>query len=132
MIAEISNALDKELEALGRSPQDVKRSVLLMVYCGHDEAELKARSRYLNDWAPETLDMPFDQQIAEVKQMVEGMENPASLTISFCPIIGTPEKVLEKLQAYSDAGIEEVIFQWFDVDDFEGIHKYAEYILPHV
>ena len=44
----------------------------------------------------------------------------------FAAILGTPERVLEKMQAYAAAGAEEMMIQWFNLDDIEGIAMIAE------
>ncbi len=104
---------------------------MLLVYCGRDESELKARARFAYQaWAPDMVDEPFEQLIETVESRMGDFL--ATIGATFCPVVGTPEQVVEKLKAYADVGIDEVIFQWFDLDDFEGLHKYAEYILPNV
>ena len=47
-------------------------------------------------------------------------------------IVGTPDEVIDKIHAYADAGVEELIIQWFSVDDLEGLQVLAEQVLPHV
>lgn len=130
-IKDYSAYLDELLVAQGRQPADVKRTVMLMVICGQDDSELKARSRFAyQNWAPHVADEPFEHLI---ETLAEGFGAfLATIGATFCPVVGSPEDVVNQLQAYADVGIDEVIIQWFDVDDFEGLHKYAEYILPHV
>ena len=128
---EYSEHLDELLIAEGRKPEDVKRTVMLLVYCGQDDAELKARAKNeYQTWAPQVADESFERLI----ETLEPILGPFLATIgaTFCPIVGSPEEVVTQLKAYADVGIEEVIIQWFNVDDFEGVHKYAEYILPYV
>ncbi len=130
-IREYSAHLDALLLTQGRQPENVKRTVMLLVYCGQDDAEIKARARSAYEtWAPQVANEPFDRILETLQSGLSGFL--ATIGATFCPVVGTPEEVVAQLQAYADVGIEEVIMQWFDVDDFEGIHKYAEYILPYI
>ncbi len=45
--------------------------------------------------------------------------------------MGSPEFIIERLNAYADAGAEEVIILWFGVNDIEGLEAIAEQVLPH-
>jgi F420-dependent oxidoreductase-like protein len=47
-------------------------------------------------------------------------------------IIGTPEEVLSKLQAYADAGSQYVTFNLADAEDIEAIQLLGETVLPQV
>jgi hypothetical protein len=38
--------------------------------------------------------------------------------------------MMEQIQVYADAGLEELIMQWFDVGDLEGLELFAEHVLP--
>ena len=51
---------------------------------------------------------------------------------TFCPIVGTPDQVVERIGAYEEAGVEELIIQWWDLEDIEGLQLYAEQILPQL
>ena len=33
-------------------------------------------------------------------------------------ISGTPEEVIEQVEAYADVGVEELMIQWFNLDDY--------------
>jgi len=47
-------------------------------------------------------------------------------------LVGTPEVLVEQIQAYADAGVEELILVWFDQDNIEALRGFAESILPRV
>jgi hypothetical protein len=40
-------------------------------------------------------------------------------------------EVIEHLSAYAAVGVEEVIMQWFGMDDIEGLATLADQVLPH-
>jgi hypothetical protein len=45
---------------------------------------------------------------------------------------GTPEKILEQIHTYEQADAEEVMLQWLDLDDMEGLRAFAASVLPQV
>jgi alkanesulfonate monooxygenase SsuD/methylene tetrahydromethanopterin reductase-like flavin-dependent oxidoreductase (luciferase family) len=45
-------------------------------------------------------------------------------------IVGTPEMVREQIAAYAAAGVEELMMQWLDLDDIEGLRAFAHTVLP--
>jgi hypothetical protein len=40
--------------------------------------------------------------------------------------------IREQIHAYEQAGTEEVMLQWLDLDDIEGLRACAASVLPHV
>jgi hypothetical protein len=48
------------------------------------------------------------------------------------PLVGTPEMVVEQVQAYAQAGVEELILSWLDRDNIEALRGFAENVLPRV
>lgn len=45
-------------------------------------------------------------------------------------IVGTPDMIVEQIAAYAAAGVEELMLQWFDLADVEGLRAFAEQVLP--
>jgi alkanesulfonate monooxygenase SsuD/methylene tetrahydromethanopterin reductase-like flavin-dependent oxidoreductase (luciferase family) len=126
-----SLALDELLEKEGRQPGDLKRTLLMMVLCGRNEQELKRRAAHAyRMWAPHLADEPF----ADLIPAMDAMFSPfmARIGASFCPIVGSPDQVVEQIQAYSEVGLEELIIQWWDPDDVESLHAYSEQILSRL
>ncbi len=37
--------------------------------------------------------------------------------------------ILEQLPAYEDAGVQELMLQWFDLDDIDGLRSFAKKVL---
>jgi alkanesulfonate monooxygenase SsuD/methylene tetrahydromethanopterin reductase-like flavin-dependent oxidoreductase (luciferase family) len=110
-------ALDDLLRAAGRQPGDVRRTLTLLVWCGRDGDEMERRLRY-----PREL-LGSDQPVDEVAEQLRGR---------FGAIIGDPEHVAERLAAYAEAGVDEIMVQWMDVTDFDGIRIIAEDVLPRL
>ncbi len=108
--------LDQLLFKAGRMPGDVTRGVTVPVFCGRDSVELEQRvqgARRLSQFAT----MPLDQLLEEVR---------AGLSA----ITGTPEQVAAQLRAYVAAGVDELVIQWCDADDLDGLQFLSEQVLP--
>jgi alkanesulfonate monooxygenase SsuD/methylene tetrahydromethanopterin reductase-like flavin-dependent oxidoreductase (luciferase family) len=115
---ELSQRLDELLREAGRQPEDVKRTAMVPVVCGRSEQELADRLRGLQRMGAERANLSD-------AELVERMRSQGGAAL------GTPEECVEQLRAYEQAGVQEVMAQFFTVDDFEGIQLLAEEILPH-
>jgi alkanesulfonate monooxygenase SsuD/methylene tetrahydromethanopterin reductase-like flavin-dependent oxidoreductase (luciferase family) len=88
--------------------------------CGRDKAELERRAQPFRQLFQDRADMPLEALLDNMRAFFTNM------------IVGTPDEVTDKIQAYADAGVEELIIQWFGVEDLEGLQVLAEQVLPHV
>jgi len=114
---ERSERLDELLRAAGRRPEEVKRSLMLTLIFARDRAELEQRlasRRQRPDLAGKSLD-----------------EVVATLHAAGSAIAGTPETVLQRIREYEAAGVRELMLQWLDLDDLEGLRALADAVLPH-
>jgi alkanesulfonate monooxygenase SsuD/methylene tetrahydromethanopterin reductase-like flavin-dependent oxidoreductase (luciferase family) len=126
-----SDILDKLLLQANRETISVKRTLMVMVFCGRNETELKRRANFAyQNWVPELRDQPFEKLTEALADMFTPLLT--SVGASFCPLVGTPESVIEQVNAYADAGVEELMIQWWDVDDIEGLEMYSEHILSRL
>jgi F420-dependent oxidoreductase-like protein len=107
-----SVALDDLLVAAGRQPGDLRRSLMTGLFFGRDLAALDRQLEGERRSRPDLADTPRDQLIARMRQR--------NL------IVGTPEMVKQQVLAYVQAGAEELMLQWLDQDDVEGLHDLAE------
>lgn len=131
IFGERSEVLNNLLQQIGRQPSEVKRTMMALVFCGRNESELKRRADFAyRNWVPELSDQPFDSLLEALDNMLSPLLNSVGAT--FSPIVGTPDNVVQQIRAYAEAGLEELILQWFDVDDIEGLQMYAEHILPRL
>ena len=115
---ERSAQLDNLLNEAGRRPGDVKRTLMRAVYFGRDTAEVDRRLNWLStdpDYAGKSLD--------EVLHILFTQKHE---------IVGTPDMILEQIQAYAAAGVEELMLQWFDLDDIDGLRAFAKSVLLHL
>jgi len=115
---ERSALLDKLLIDAGRQPGDVKRTLMKRVDFGRDKAELDRRLSWRSA-DPALAGKSLDQVIEE-------------LSTQRHEIVGTPDMLLEQIKAYVDAGVEELMLQWFDLDDIDGLRAFAKSVLPHL
>jgi F420-dependent oxidoreductase-like protein len=115
---ELSGILDELLRQANRKPTDVRRTMMLTLFFGRDEAELDRRLQWRHN------DARFTGKPLEA--VVE------TIATSGQAVVGMPDMVVEQIQAYAHAGVEELMLQWFDMDDIEGLRAFATSVLPRV
>ncbi len=119
VFAKLSAQLDQRLCSEGRQPNQVRRTVMVPVICWRDHDELTERL----------------SSIRRAFSGFGGAPDPALLGFlrsTFGMIDGAPEHVIEQLKRYATAGADELIVQWFSMDDIEGLEILASDILPQV
>lgn len=104
--AELNARLDELLQAAGRAPGEVRRSLMTNIQFGRDEVELHA--------LPALQNRNVDDLIAR------GI------------IVGTPGAVVEQLGRLAEAGVQRVMLQWLDQDDIDRLEAFAATVLPQV
>jgi F420-dependent oxidoreductase-like protein len=109
-----SVALDDLLLAAGRQPGDVRRTLMTGIFFGRDLPALDRQLEGERTFRPELASTPRDQLIAIMRQRNV--------------IVGTPEMVAGQIAAYTQAGAEELMLQWLDQDDIEGLQALAEVV----
>jgi alkanesulfonate monooxygenase SsuD/methylene tetrahydromethanopterin reductase-like flavin-dependent oxidoreductase (luciferase family) len=101
--AELSARLDALLEAEGRKPADVHRSLMTGVLFGRDDAEVAAKLA------------PNGRTLAEV------CASPV--------LAGTANAIVDQLGQLANVGVQRVMLQWMDVDDIDGLAALADGVL---
>ena len=94
--AELTQELDKLLVAHGRAPHTVRRSLMLGMVYGRDEADLR-------------------EQLA-------GRDREALIARGM--VVGTPSEVRVQLDAYAAAGVQRAMLQWLDLDDLDRLEHF--------
>ncbi len=115
---EASARLDRLLVEVGRKPQDVARTVMLLTYFGRDEQALDRKLSFRHDdphYAGKTLE-----------------ESAQHVRATRSAIVGTPSQVVDQLREYVASGVHEIMIQWLDLDDMDGIRAFAAEVLPHL
>ncbi len=100
----LSTHLDKLLLANGRQPGEVRRSQMKGLVFGRDEVVLKKN--------------------------LTGRDAAALMERGL--IVGTPAAVVEQLGLLAEAGVEQVMLHWADLDDLAGLEAFARTVLPQV
>ncbi len=101
---DLTARLNDLLVAEGRTPADVKRTVMSRLLIGRD-----------------------DEKLAK-KVDAEGLQ---SLRDRDAPV-GTPDQIVEKLGQYQEAGIQGVMLQCLDMDDISSLELFAAEVLPQL
>lgn len=99
--AELNQKLDQLLTDQNRNPESVRRSLMTGLFFGKDDATLKAKT-----------DGRSIEKMAE-----RGM------------VVGTPNAVIDQLGKLSEAGVQRVMLNWFDLDDIDGLEDLAKAVL---
>ncbi len=114
---ERSVILDQLLQAAGRNLSEVKRTVMLSLFFGRDMAELDRKLSWRRN------DPRHDGKSLE--KVIEELSMDGT-------IVGTPGMIIEQINAYEKAGAGELILQWFDLDDIDGLRAFAASVLPQL
>lgn len=111
-----NDALDALLAAAGRPANAVRRTLMLTTYFGRDEAALD-RTLAWRAHDPALAGKP----LSEVLDTLRARHND---------LAGTPDIIAARLREYAAAGAEEIVLQWFDQEDLEGLRAFAATVLP--
>jgi F420-dependent oxidoreductase-like protein len=115
---ERSVTLDQLLRAAGRNPSDVRRTIMLSLFFGRDMTELDHRLSWRRN-NPQYAGKSLDKVIEDLRS--DGGS-----------IVGTPGMIIEQINAYGKVGADELILQWFDLDDIDGLRAFAASVLPQL
>jgi F420-dependent oxidoreductase-like protein len=116
---DMSSYLDGLIRQAGRKPSDVKRSIMTMVIFGRTREDLQARLEKPPFNTPRTEGKSLDEKIVFWRDDRH-------------VLIGNGEEIAAQIRAYADAGVEEIMTQWFHTEDIEGLRQYAEDVLPRL
>lgn len=117
---ERSARLDVLLSEVGRSRDSVKRTLYGWLHFGRTMEELDQVLSWRHEF-PELAHRSLDE-------VIQVLRTPQWLN----RLVGTPEMLVEQIQAYAAAGVEELILVWFDQDNIEALRGFAESILHRV
>ena len=112
----LSAHLDGLLQAEGRPSSAVRRTLMTNITFAPDRQSLASKLKVSDAGAGS----------AQLDEAV------ASMRASRKNIVGTPEMVREQIAAYAEAGVQELMLQWLDLDDIEGLRALARTVLPLV
>ena len=101
---ERSAELDEALVAAGRDPKSVRRSVMTTGIIAAREEQLNAKLH---------------------GQSVEHLRERNA-------VVGTVDEAVERLHRMAEAGLQEVMLRWLDMDDITGLELVASRVLPQL
>jgi len=106
---DLNARLDDILERQGRQVEQVRRSMMTGSVFGRDsnEVQKKVANRAGGKFTA-----------AELRQ--RGL------------LVGTPDEFIDQLNSLTVAGVQQVMIQWLDLDDIEGLQVLAEQVLPNL
>ncbi|HUP27947.1 MAG TPA: TIGR03560 family F420-dependent LLM class oxidoreductase [Chloroflexia bacterium] len=116
---DMNGYLDDLLHRNGRQPGDLKRSIMTMAIFGRTREDLQAR-----------LDKPpFNNPAVEGKSLNEKIDFWRDERHA---LVGNGEEIAAQVGEWAAAGAQEIMTQWFHLDDTEGLRQYAEDVLPRL
>ncbi len=107
-LRELNARLDELLEAAGRHPADVHRSIMTGLIFGRDDAEVGRKLA--------ARPTPTTREDLRARGVV----------------VGTPAEVVDHLGQLGEAGAARVMLQWLDLDDLDGLEALASTVLPQL
>jgi Coenzyme F420-dependent N5,N10-methylene tetrahydromethanopterin reductase and related flavin-dependent oxidoreductases len=113
--AERNKLLDELLEKEGRPASAVRRTLMAGLIFGRDQADFEQKLRQASP--ADIAKLPYDELLATHQAG------------SWAKVMGTPEMVREQIAAYKAVGVEELMLQWEDFDDLDGLSAFAEAVL---
>ncbi len=115
---ERSSALDALLQAEGRKPGDVRRTMMLALLFGRDTDELE-RQLDRRRGTPELANKSLEEAIEAIEARGYAL-------------IGTPQRIIQRVQFLASIGVDELMLQWFEMDDIDRLRAFAQSVLPHL
>ena len=101
--AKLNTYLDELLEAEGRRPDELRRTIANTTVFGRDDQEVK-------------------RKVEERGYSEEGIEK-------FGMIVGTGQQIADRIGEYEEAGAQRVMLQWLDLEDQGGLEALAKAVL---
>jgi F420-dependent oxidoreductase-like protein len=98
---------------IGRDPDEVRFSLMTRTVVGADDGDVRARAAAL---------MEREVERGNVDDYLDG--------IRWNSTVGTTEQVLERLQAFAEAGVERVFLQHLVHDDLEAVALIGREVVP--
>ena len=113
-----SAQLDELARAAGRQPGDIRRTMMTALLFARDRAALEQR----------VMREPLPPELAGARPdaVIAFMRDKANR------IVGSADEVVAQIRTYAEAGVEELMLQWFELDDIDGLRAFAAQVLPRL
>jgi F420-dependent oxidoreductase-like protein len=109
--------LDTLLQQAGRQTGDVRRTMMTGLFFSKDRASLERRVSEFQKQRSELAKLTLEEALQTLQERM---------------LIGTPDQLVGQAKAYAAAGAAELMLQWFDFDDIEGLRDFAASVLPQL
>jgi F420-dependent oxidoreductase-like protein len=116
---ERSATLDVLLSKHGRRPHDVKRTLASLCFFGRTEDALEWRVQLARESDDDLASLPLEEILE-------------TLRTEWGAIAGSPKIAIEQIRTYEQAGVEELMLEWFPADDVEGAEAFATDVLSRL
>jgi F420-dependent oxidoreductase-like protein len=114
---ELSSYLDDLLKRNGREPGEVKRTIMTTVIFGRTRQDLQARLEKRPFNSPATEGKSLEEKIAYWRDQRHAL-------------VGNGEEIAAQIAALDEVGVQEIMTQWFDLEDIAMLRGFAEEVLP--
>ncbi len=99
--------LEEHCRAVGRDPATIRRSWMAGILIGRDTGEVAEKGRWMQSFIAALSKVPPAAAPDDLRR--RGW------------VVGTPDEVGPQLDAMSALGVERVMFQWYNLDDIDGL-----------
>jgi alkanesulfonate monooxygenase SsuD/methylene tetrahydromethanopterin reductase-like flavin-dependent oxidoreductase (luciferase family) len=106
-VAHKFEVLDEHCRAVGRDPSEIKRTIQVPMWLSDDDA--------------------FKQRVAQGMAAARG-SSPEEAVKSV--LLGSPDELKQQVQAYKDAGVEEMYLAQWPTVRMESLRKFSEQVIP--
>ncbi len=104
--------LEEHCRAVGRNPDEIRRSWMGGALIGRDVAEVRDKGRWHQSFLAALANVAPEAAPDELRRRSW--------------IVGTPDEVGAQLEEFEALGVERVMFQWYNLDDLDGFKLLAE------
>jgi alkanesulfonate monooxygenase SsuD/methylene tetrahydromethanopterin reductase-like flavin-dependent oxidoreductase (luciferase family) len=104
--------LEEHCRAVGRDPATIRRSWMGGILIGRDAREVGEKGRWMQSFLGVGSGVPPSAAADEFRRRSW--------------IVGTPDQAASQLDTWSALGIERVMFQWYNLDDLDGLALLAQ------
>jgi len=104
--------LEEHCRTVGRNPDEIRRSWMGGGLVGRDVAEVREKGRWHQSFLAALASVAPEAAPDELRRRSW--------------IVGTPDQVATQLAAYAALGVDRVMFQWYNLDDLDGLGLLAQ------
>ena len=126
-MAEVRNrlaALASACEAVGRSIEELERSLEIQILIAPDIATLRQKLQAMIALAP------TDAPNVDLQAFLAGETDTIPAAFADVWLVGTPEQVADQLRSYIELGITHFLLWFMDAPEEDGLRLFAEQVAP--